>query len=113
MGVRDRLERIVAWFGFGVDDDDYYEDEVDRRALAKDGRLLRRADLRLGRPDTDRREPGLPPDAAQRRGLGRGAQAPRRTGVLQPALGPLERVGIIGAGKIGGSLVARLSTTEG
>jgi cell division inhibitor SepF len=27
MGVRDRLERVAAWFGFGVDDDDYYEDE--------------------------------------------------------------------------------------
>jgi cell division inhibitor SepF len=33
MGVRDRLDRIAAWFGFGVDDDDYYEDEeeADRR----------------------------------------------------------------------------------
>ncbi len=33
MGVRDRLDRIAAWFGFGVDDDDYYEDEEeeDRR----------------------------------------------------------------------------------
>jgi len=33
MGVRDRLERVAAWFGFGVDDDDYYEDEEeeDRR----------------------------------------------------------------------------------
>ena len=30
MGVRDRLERVAAWFGFGVDDDDYYEEE-DRR----------------------------------------------------------------------------------
>jgi cell division inhibitor SepF len=29
MGVRDRLDRIAAWFGFGVDDDDYYEDEED------------------------------------------------------------------------------------
>jgi cell division inhibitor SepF len=28
MGVRDRLDRIAAWFGFGVDDD-YYEDEED------------------------------------------------------------------------------------
>ena len=32
MGVRDRLDRIAAWFGFGVEDD-YYEDEEeeDRR----------------------------------------------------------------------------------
>jgi cell division inhibitor SepF len=27
MAVRDRLDRIAAWFGFGVDDEDYYEDE--------------------------------------------------------------------------------------
>jgi cell division inhibitor SepF len=27
MGVRDRLERVAAWFGFGVDEDDYYEEE--------------------------------------------------------------------------------------
>ena len=26
MGVRDRMDRVAAWFGFGVDDD-YYEDE--------------------------------------------------------------------------------------
>ncbi|MDQ3913459.1 MAG: cell division protein SepF [Actinomycetota bacterium] len=32
MGVRDRLERIAAWFGFGVDEDDYYyEDEEEER----------------------------------------------------------------------------------
>ncbi len=33
MGVRDRLDRIAAWFGFGVGEDDYYEDEEeeDRR----------------------------------------------------------------------------------
>ena len=33
MGVRDRLDRIAAWFGFGVEDDDYYDEEedVDRR----------------------------------------------------------------------------------
>ena len=32
MGVRDRLERVAAWFGFGVDENDYYEEEeeVDR-----------------------------------------------------------------------------------
>ena len=29
MGVRDRLDRIAAWFGFGVDEEDYYEDEVE------------------------------------------------------------------------------------
>lgn len=33
MAVRDRLDRIAAWFGFGVEDDDYYEEEEeeDRR----------------------------------------------------------------------------------
>jgi cell division inhibitor SepF len=33
MGVRDRLDRIAAWFGFGVEDEDYYdeEEEEDRR----------------------------------------------------------------------------------
>ena len=30
MGVRDRLERVAAWFGFGVDEDDYYEEEEGR-----------------------------------------------------------------------------------
>ena len=32
MGVRDHLDRVAAWFGFGVDEDDYYEDEEDRRS---------------------------------------------------------------------------------
>ena len=27
MGVRDSMDRVAAWFGFGVDDDYYYEDE--------------------------------------------------------------------------------------
>ena len=36
MGVRDRLERVAAWFGFGVDEDDYYEEEEERRSYAKD-----------------------------------------------------------------------------
>ena len=36
MGVRDRLERVAAWFGFGMDEDDYYEEEEDRRSYAKD-----------------------------------------------------------------------------
>ena len=36
MGVRDRLERVVAWFGFGVDEDDYYEEEEERRPYSKD-----------------------------------------------------------------------------
>ncbi|MDQ3251885.1 MAG: cell division protein SepF [Actinomycetota bacterium] len=33
MGVRDRLNRIAAWFGFGVDDEDYYEDEEEEERL--------------------------------------------------------------------------------
>jgi cell division inhibitor SepF len=36
MGVRDRLERVAAWFGFGVDEDDYYEEEEERHSYAKD-----------------------------------------------------------------------------
>jgi cell division inhibitor SepF len=37
MGVRDRLERVAAWFGFGIDDDDYYEDEEEEeRRYGKD-----------------------------------------------------------------------------
>jgi cell division inhibitor SepF len=31
MGVRDRLDRIAAWFGFGVDDEEYYEEEEEDR----------------------------------------------------------------------------------
>jgi cell division inhibitor SepF len=36
MGVRDRLERVAAWFGFGVEEDDYYEDEEERHDYGKD-----------------------------------------------------------------------------
>src|SRR5829696_1933994 len=39
MGVRDHLERVAAWFGFGVDEDDYYEEEdEDGRRYAGKGR---------------------------------------------------------------------------
>lgn len=37
MGIRDHLERVAAWFGFGVNEDDYYYDEEEeRRSYAKD-----------------------------------------------------------------------------
>lgn len=36
MGVRDRLDNVMAWFGFGVEEDDYYDDEDERQAQAKD-----------------------------------------------------------------------------
>ena len=36
MGVRDRLERVAAWFGFGVDDDDYYDAEEEDRRYGND-----------------------------------------------------------------------------
>jgi cell division inhibitor SepF len=36
MGVRDRLERMAAWFGFGVEEDEYYEEEDERRPYSKD-----------------------------------------------------------------------------
>ena len=43
MGLRERADRIAAWFGFGVDDDEYYyedeEEEVEyREAYASGGR---------------------------------------------------------------------------
>ena len=34
MGVRDRMDRIAAWFGFGVEDD-YYEDEEEEALYGK------------------------------------------------------------------------------
>jgi cell division inhibitor SepF len=36
MGIRDHLERVAAWFGFGVTEDDYYDEEEERRSYAKD-----------------------------------------------------------------------------
>ena len=36
MGVRDRLDRIAAWFGFGVDDDYYEDEEEEDPRYAKD-----------------------------------------------------------------------------
>jgi cell division inhibitor SepF len=58
MGVRDRLERVAAWFGFGVDEDDYYEEEEDRRSYGKERYAGEAADSeprpavrRLGRSD--------------------------------------------------------------
>jgi cell division inhibitor SepF len=42
MGVRDQLERAAAWFGFGVDEDDYYEEEEGRHPYAKERYLKER-----------------------------------------------------------------------
>lgn len=36
MGVRDQLERVAAWFGFGVEDDGYYDDEEDEDRNVRD-----------------------------------------------------------------------------
>ena len=37
MGVKDRLDRMAAWFGFGVDDEDeYYEEEEDARYTSRE-----------------------------------------------------------------------------
>lgn len=41
MGLRDQMERVASWFGFGVDDDYYYEDEEydnKRRYNSRSGR---------------------------------------------------------------------------
>ena len=35
MAVRDQLERVAAWFGFGVDDDEYYEDEEEEMGYGR------------------------------------------------------------------------------
>ena len=35
MGVRDRLDRVAAWFGFGVEEDDYYDEEEERRTKGR------------------------------------------------------------------------------
>ncbi len=36
MGVRDHLDRVAAWFGFGVGEDDYYEEDRRSSPYAKD-----------------------------------------------------------------------------
>ena len=36
MGVRDSLERVAAWFGFGVEEDDYYDEDEERNVYTKD-----------------------------------------------------------------------------
>lgn len=39
MGVRDSLDRMAAWFGFGVEDDEYYyEDEYEEERDRRSGR---------------------------------------------------------------------------
>jgi cell division inhibitor SepF len=53
MGVKDRLERVAAWFGFGVDEDDYYEEEEEGRSYEKE----RRSGDRYADDETDD-EPG-------------------------------------------------------
>ena len=35
MGVRDRLDRVAAWFGFGVEEDDYYDEEEERHTKGR------------------------------------------------------------------------------
>lgn len=36
MGVRDSMDRVAAWFGFGVDDDYYYEEEEEEQDYARE-----------------------------------------------------------------------------
>ncbi len=36
MGVRDRLDNVMAWFGFGVEEDDYYDEEDERQTHTND-----------------------------------------------------------------------------
>ncbi len=72
MGVRDRLERVAAWFGFGVDEDDYYEEEEERRAYAK------------GRYADD--DPGVEPGPTVRR---LGGRSERSSSAFGTSLGDL------------------------
>jgi hypothetical protein len=83
MGVRDRLDRIAAWFGFGVDEDDYYEDEEEeQRRYANDpysngarggepGPTVRR----LGRAERSSAFRHVPRGSLRQRGFGLGASA--------------------------------------
>src|SRR5204862_4637664 len=72
-----------------------------RRAVEAPDRFRERADLRAERRDAARRRQGVPADAPQRRGLGRGARAPARARrLLQPGLGepgPAANAGPMGA----------------
>jgi len=40
MGVRERLDRMAAWFGFGTEDDEYYDDEYEGESERRGGREL-------------------------------------------------------------------------
>lgn len=64
MGVRDSLDRMAAWFGFGTEDEEYYDDYEDEGV-----------DDRQGERHRDRRGGEL---AAT--GAGGGAEPPRRAG---------------------------------
>lgn len=52
MGIKDQLGRVAAWFGFGVEDD-YYDEEEDKRRYAEEPRQAEPAPAvrRLGRSE--------------------------------------------------------------
>src|SRR5436190_1467447 len=104
MGFADVWNRTLVYFGIAEEDDwedEPYEadDQLERayaerpnvrrlrgRPVQAPDRLRQRPHVCPGRRHAARRGQGLPPDAAQRRGLRRGARASPRARFLQPGL---------------------------
>lgn len=57
MGVRDRLDRMAAWFGFGTEDDEYYYDEEYEDERSADRHRDRRSGGELAATGSGESEP--------------------------------------------------------
>lgn len=106
MGVKDSLNQVAAWFGFGVDEDEYYyedEEEYGREAYAGGSRqtvsspAVRRVE-RVERPSSEatslgslfgseesRRERYSSREPSRLRAVPDQRQAPARVSVVEPA----------------------------